>query len=150
MVTPAPLTAAALAAAPPGAQKHMIGERLFPAIRKFQPEQAGRITGMMLEMDNSELLILLKSDQKLKAKVDEFTTTDAPAPSMATDATVVKAYWWPFNAYWCKAHLSVKGCPNSDVNCNYPHLTEAAVKTICEKQAKAKAMRDAKAKAAEG
>ncbi|CAJ1382499.1 unnamed protein product [Effrenium voratum] len=65
------LTAAALAAAPPPVQKQMIGERLFPAISKYQPELAGKITGMMLEMDNSELLILLDSDHQLKAKVDE-------------------------------------------------------------------------------
>merc|ERR1719432_277096 len=67
----APLNAAALAAAPPSVQKQMIGEKLFPAVAKFQPELAGKITGMMLEMDNSELLILLESDYQLKAKVDE-------------------------------------------------------------------------------
>merc|ERR1719291_239713 len=66
-----PLTAAALAAAPPGVQKQMLGEKLFPAISKYQPELAGKITGMMLEMDNSELLILLESEQQLKTKVDE-------------------------------------------------------------------------------
>jgi len=66
-----PLSAAALAAAPPNVQKQMIGEKLFPAIAKFQPEIAGKITGMMLEMDNSELLILLESEQQLKHKVDE-------------------------------------------------------------------------------
>merc|ERR1712039_588843 len=65
------LNAAALAAAPPSVQKQMIGEKLFPAISRFQPELAGKITGMMLEMDNSELLILLESDQQLKVKVDE-------------------------------------------------------------------------------
>jgi len=67
----APLNAAALAAAPPPVQKQMIGEKLFPAIAKHQPELAGKITGMMLEMDNSELLILLESDQQLKNKVEE-------------------------------------------------------------------------------
>merc|ERR1712187_441538 len=66
-----PLNAATLAAAPPPVQKQMIGEKLFPAIAKFQPELAGKITGMMLEMDNSELLILLESDQQLRIKVDE-------------------------------------------------------------------------------
>jgi len=65
------LTAATLAAAAPNVQKQMLGERLFPAISRFQPELAGKITGMMLEMDNSELLILLESDSALKAKVDE-------------------------------------------------------------------------------
>ena len=66
-----PLTAAALAAAPPGMQKQMLGEKLFPAVARWQPELAGKITGMMLEMDNSELLILLESDTQMKAKVDE-------------------------------------------------------------------------------
>eukprot|EP00416_Gambierdiscus_australes_P019705 CAMPEP_0171071866 /NCGR_PEP_ID=MMETSP0766_2-20121228/10542_1 /TAXON_ID=439317 /ORGANISM="Gambierdiscus australes, Strain CAWD 149" /LENGTH=663 /DNA_ID=CAMNT_0011528419 /DNA_START=126 /DNA_END=2117 /DNA_ORIENTATION=+ len=66
-----PLNAAALAAAPPSVQKQMIGEKLFPAIAKYQPELAGKITGMMLEMDNSELLILLESEQQLKNKVEE-------------------------------------------------------------------------------
>merc|ERR1719215_2120634 len=67
----APLSAAALAAAPPGVQKQMLGEKIFPAICKYQPELAGKITGMMLEMDNSELLILLESEQQLKIKIDE-------------------------------------------------------------------------------
>jgi len=66
-----PLTAAALAAAPAGVQKQMLGEKLFPAISRFQPSLAGKITGMMLEMDNSELLMLLESEQQLKGKVDE-------------------------------------------------------------------------------
>ena len=66
-----PLTAAALAAAPPAMQKQMLGEKLFPLIGKYQPELAGKITGMMLEMDNSELLILLESEQQLRGKVEE-------------------------------------------------------------------------------
>merc|ERR1719436_841200 len=69
-----PLNAAALAAAPPSVQKQMIGEKLFPAISKIQPELAGKITGMMLEMDNSELLILLESEAQLRSKVDEALT----------------------------------------------------------------------------
>merc|ERR1712232_874243 len=67
----APLSASALAAAPPSVQKQMIGEKLYPAIARLQPELAGKITGMMLEMDNSELLILLESEQQLRIKVDE-------------------------------------------------------------------------------
>merc|ERR1712159_698331 len=66
-----PLTAAALAAAPPAVQKQMIGEKLYPAIAKIQPEVAGKVTGMMLEMDNSELLMLLESEQQLRSKVNE-------------------------------------------------------------------------------
>jgi len=66
-----PLNATALASAPPGVQKQMLGEKIYPAISKYQPELAGKITGMMLEMDNSELLMLLESESQLKAKVDE-------------------------------------------------------------------------------
>merc|ERR1711957_685381 len=68
---PTGLTAAALAAAPPGVQKQMLGEKIFPMVSKYQPEIAGKLTGMMLEMDNSELLILVESEQQMKAKIDE-------------------------------------------------------------------------------
>lgn len=66
-----PLNPASLAAAPPNVQKQMIGEKLFLRVSAFHPELAGKITGMMLEMDNSELLILLDSDAQLKQKCDE-------------------------------------------------------------------------------
>merc|ERR1719258_192309 len=66
-----PFNASTLAAAPPAVQKQMIGEKLFPAIAKIQPEMAGKVTGMMLEMDNSELLMLLESEQQLRSKVNE-------------------------------------------------------------------------------
>jgi len=65
------LTTAMLAAAPPEQQKQMLGERLFPLVQRLQPELAGKITGMLLEMDNSELLLLLESPEALSAKVDE-------------------------------------------------------------------------------
>lgn len=38
---------------------------------QFQPELAGKITGMLLEMDNAELLLLLESPDALLLKVDE-------------------------------------------------------------------------------
>merc|ERR1740130_1678728 len=66
-----PLNASALAAAPPAVQKQMIGEKLYPAIARHNQAMAGKITGMMLEMDNSELLMLLESDGQLKVKVEE-------------------------------------------------------------------------------
>jgi len=36
-----------------------------------QPDLAAKITGMLLEMDNSELLLLLESPESLVAKVEE-------------------------------------------------------------------------------
>ena len=45
----------ALASAPPAQQKQLLGEALYPKIQIMQPELAGKITGMLLEMDNSEL-----------------------------------------------------------------------------------------------
>ena len=65
------LTASALASASPEMQKNMIGERLYPLIHQSQPELAGKITGMLLEMDNSELLHLLESPEALNAKISE-------------------------------------------------------------------------------
>merc|ERR1719458_1995815 len=47
-----PLTATMLAAAPPQEQKQMLGERLFPLIQRMFPDLAGKITGMLLEIDN--------------------------------------------------------------------------------------------------
>lgn len=46
----------ALLSAPPAQQKQMLGEALYPKIQAQQPELAGKITGMLLEMDNAELL----------------------------------------------------------------------------------------------
>jgi hypothetical protein len=47
----------------------MLGERIFPLIQSMQPDLAGKITGMLLEIDNTELLHMLESRESLKAKV---------------------------------------------------------------------------------
>jgi hypothetical protein len=52
-------------------QKQVLGECLFPLISQVQPAFAGKITGMLLEMDNGELLYLLGSPEALKAKIME-------------------------------------------------------------------------------
>lgn len=66
-----PLTASMLASAPPQEQKQMLGERLFPLIQDVHPSLAGKITGMLLEIDNSELLHMLESPETLRSKMDE-------------------------------------------------------------------------------
>lgn len=45
------------------------GERLYPLIHAMHPSLAGKITGMLLEIDNSELLLLLESPDSLRSKV---------------------------------------------------------------------------------
>ena len=50
-------------------QKQMLGERLFPLIQAMHRDLAGKITGMLLEIDNSELIHMLESGESLRAKV---------------------------------------------------------------------------------
>ena len=45
------------------------GERLFPLVYNVHAHLAGKITGMLLEIDNSELLLMLESPESLNAKV---------------------------------------------------------------------------------
>lgn len=45
------------------------GERLYPLIQALHPTLAGKITGMLLEIDNSELLHMLESPESLHSKV---------------------------------------------------------------------------------
>ena len=48
----------AVASAPTSQQKQLLGEALYPKIQVLQPELAGKVTGMLLEMDNAELISL--------------------------------------------------------------------------------------------
>ncbi|KAF2116338.1 hypothetical protein BDV96DRAFT_491518 [Lophiotrema nucula] len=65
------LDVSALTSAPQGQQKQILGEALYPKIHEMQPELAGKITGMLLEMDNTELINLTQDESALRAKVDE-------------------------------------------------------------------------------
>eukprot|EP00072_Mus_musculus_P032907 XP_006499888.1 PREDICTED: polyadenylate-binding protein 1-like isoform X1 [Mus musculus] len=66
-----PLTVSMLAAAPLHEQKQMIGERLYSLIHDACAPLTGKITGMLLELDNLELLLLLESPESLHAKIEE-------------------------------------------------------------------------------
>ncbi|KAI3445962.1 hypothetical protein Pfo_002627 [Paulownia fortunei] len=63
--------ASALANASPTEQRTMLGENLYPLVEQLEPEMAAKVTGMLLEMDQTEVLHLLESPEALKAKVAE-------------------------------------------------------------------------------
>ncbi|KAM4038404.1 polyadenylate-binding protein 1-B-like [Anomaloglossus baeobatrachus] len=60
-----------LSSASPEEQKEMLGEHLFPLIQAIHPTKANKITGMLLELDNSELLHMLESPESLRSMVEE-------------------------------------------------------------------------------
>jgi polyadenylate-binding protein len=66
-----PLTSQFLASVAENQRKYMIGERLFPKINQRYSHHAPKITGMLLEMENTELLHLLETDSALNEKIDE-------------------------------------------------------------------------------
>ena len=81
----------ALAQAPPHQQKQMLGERLYPLIQQQQPDLAGKITGMLLEMENSELLLLLDSQQAVLLGNGRITTITPLLPiPLLLDQTSLK------------------------------------------------------------
>jgi Fe-S-cluster formation regulator IscX/YfhJ len=54
------------------ANKQSIGEALYPRVKVVEPVQAGKITGMLLEMDNVELrAMLLEHPEALEDKIKE-------------------------------------------------------------------------------
>ena len=81
------------ATAPPSVQKQMIGEELYPKVAKYQPDLAGKITGMLLELDNSVLLRLLACEKhmspplQLEAMINEAMRVLAQAGKVATGSS---------------------------------------------------------------
>ncbi|KAL8145195.1 polyadenylate-binding protein 8-like [Apium graveolens] len=73
MGQPMPITAlaSALANAPSDQQRTMLGENLYPLVDQLEHDHAAKVTGMLLEMDQTEVLHLLESPDALKAKVAE-------------------------------------------------------------------------------
>nr|CAH7746807.1 unnamed protein product [Callosobruchus chinensis] len=53
------------------AQQQQLGDRLYPRVYNLHPTFAGRITGMLLELFPAHLLLLLASEDSLRAKVEE-------------------------------------------------------------------------------
>ena len=89
-----------LTAMGPQGQKQLLGERLYMSVMTIDPQfcdmkLAGKITEMLLEMDNPDILDLLESQDALREKVQEAiavleapkqkesTTTQLPTTAMA-------------------------------------------------------------------
>ena len=79
-----PLTAAMLAIVTPEEQKQMLGETLYPRIQRMYPELARKITGMLLEMDNAELLHMLEDGDSLKRWVEKAVVVIQRTPPRMT------------------------------------------------------------------
>ncbi|KAK4477028.1 hypothetical protein RD792_016230 [Penstemon davidsonii] len=63
--------ASALANASRAEQRMILGENLYPLVEQLEHDMAAKVTGMLLEMDQTEVLHLLESPEALQAKVAE-------------------------------------------------------------------------------
>jgi len=68
------IMAQSLAKMTPEEQKNALGERLYAKIVEINPNQAAKITGMLLEMETGEILNVLEDQRTLQAKVSEAIT----------------------------------------------------------------------------
>lgn len=65
------IAVAHIVAAPAENQKQLIGEIIYMRVYEQYPELAGKITGMLLEMENAELIRLLEDTVALDSKINE-------------------------------------------------------------------------------
>ncbi|KIM29053.1 hypothetical protein M408DRAFT_127452 [Serendipita vermifera MAFF 305830] len=65
------ISVAHIVSAPPENQKQLIGEIIYMRVYEQYPDLAGKITGMLLEMENNELIRLLEDTQSLDLKINE-------------------------------------------------------------------------------
>ncbi|KAL4559080.1 hypothetical protein LXL04_031213 [Taraxacum kok-saghyz] len=63
--------ASVLASASPENQRRILGEYLHPLVEEIEHKNATSVTGVLLEMDNDEVLHLIESPDELKKKVGE-------------------------------------------------------------------------------
>ncbi|KAL8132985.1 hypothetical protein AgCh_008450 [Apium graveolens] len=83
---PKPATlASALASANPANQRVMLGEHLYPLVQRLEHEHAGKVTGMLLEMDQTEVLHLIESPDALKKKIAEAMDALVENPAASSD-----------------------------------------------------------------
>lgn len=55
----------------PEQAKNVMGERIYNTIIQKHPNEAAKVTGMLLEMESNEILMLLENPDQLDAKVNE-------------------------------------------------------------------------------
>jgi E3 ubiquitin-protein ligase EDD1 len=79
--------------APPGGSndhltphQQQLGERLYYKVHALRPHLASKITGMLLELTPSHLLVLLASDDALRTKVEEAADLLAHSSDLASEA----------------------------------------------------------------
>ena len=83
-----PLAASMSAEMPPSEQKQMLGQRLFPLIQGLYPDLAGKITDMLLEMDNSELVNMLEHEESLKKIEEAVAFLKVATPTTASESII--------------------------------------------------------------
>lgn len=71
---PVALLAQQLPSASPDQARMLLGEALYPLVDEIEPQAAAKITGMLLEMDQGEVLLLIEDAGALRAKVQEALT----------------------------------------------------------------------------
>ncbi|XP_073533079.1 polyadenylate-binding protein 1-like [Phyllobates terribilis] len=74
LAAPRPATYSTMRPAPPAPRPismQPLGELLFPLIQAMYPSLSAKITGMLLELDNTEVFRMLESTEFLKTKVHE-------------------------------------------------------------------------------
>jgi E3 ubiquitin-protein ligase EDD1 len=86
--------------APPGGSndhltphQQQLGERLYFKVHALRPNLASKITGMLLELSPSHLLVLLASEDALRAKVEEAADLVAHSSDMASEALLGEFYF---------------------------------------------------------
>ncbi|KAL6603877.1 hypothetical protein ACP70R_044238 [Stipagrostis hirtigluma subsp. patula] len=70
-VPPSKNLTTALASADPKQQLQILGEKLYPLVEQLERAHASKVTGMLLEMDKTEVLHLIESPEALRQKVCE-------------------------------------------------------------------------------
>jgi hypothetical protein len=102
--------------AKPVVQKQILGEHLYRIVDMIHPEYASKITGMLLEMDISEIIHLLETPPVLYSKMNEaiallqennYISTQKKRDIVAVDAAtaVAAANNVNFDVYFLKSEM---------------------------------------------